>query len=72
MRTTRSPVWDYFTRNLSDCSEISCKLEGCGAKILTGSKTASDCNTSNAWTHLKNFHPDIVEKIKQNEGKKMK
>ena len=31
--------------------------------MLTGSNVASKCNTTNAWTHLRNFHPDVISKI---------
>ena len=68
----KSPIWEYFEVDQNNNSELICKVAGCQTKVSRGSKNPKEFNTTNAWTHLRNSHPDILKKLSEEKDKNEK
>ena len=71
---TKSPIWNFFDKNLIDPSTVTCKK--CKTKVSRGSRDPKKMTNSNMMAHLRNKHKDLMddfkEKDKENNERKRK
>ena len=63
-QTKRNAVWEYFTRNLTDESKVSCSIH---AAVVSRGGRDKNFNTSNMRHHLETKHLEDYKELEAKE-----